>query len=251
MGDSRFRYFPGMTPGSADAKMAMYAKNMLDFAMAFDTFGTQRFKGHHDATLRRMAADSLVEIREYLGTDRLVISDHYAIVPNYYARLENKSDDPDIREGDEEVFRQGDAKLILDPSGPTHLVYTVGFELVLRDFRNFMAMMDTMEISDSQMHVMHSALREMEPIQPKLNATAFDVPVGMVSKAKFDPSARHLAMTVIGQNGERNRYVLGTLVSVATLDAMIDQLIIDEKSRAPGTPIDRTLIGLSKAVNGK
>lgn len=250
MTDSDFRYMPKASANICAAKMAMYAGNMLQLDMAFATFGVQRFEGFHDATLRRMAADSLIEIRVFLDTDRLVLTDHYAVIPNYYARLENGSPE-NMADDDEELFRMEDSPLILDPCGDVKLVYTVGFELVIRDFRNYLDLAGTIPARKERRYIMHPALREDPPVAPNINARAFDIPVGMISKSKFDTQRKRLELTVKGLNGETNKYVLGTDVDVATLNSMIDQLIVNDNAGQIPTKVDYHLINISKLTEGK
>jgi len=232
------------------AKMAMYASNMILFDRAFAMFEVQRFKGHHDRTLRQMAADSLVEIRQFLNTDRLVLTDHYAVIPNYYARLENKNPD-DLADDDEELFRMEDSPLHLDPCGPVHLVYTVGFELVQRDFRNYMALADTIPLRRERKYIMHPALREDPPVNPNINARAFDIPMGMISKSRFDMGRRRLDLTIKGMNGETGKLSLGTDVDIATIKCMIDQLIVNDDSEEIPTKVDYHLMNISKLAGNK
>jgi len=251
MGDVDFRYYAKYPESECRSKMVMYAGNMMRFDLAFDMFGVQKFQGHHDRTLRRMAADSLIEIRRYLGTDRLVISDTMAIVPNYYARLENKDLSDLLVEDDPEDLTSDEHPLYLDPSGDVHLTYTVGFELVLRDFRNYVALADTIKDRYNRMYIMHSALRKDPPVRPNVQATSFDIPMGMVADAEFDPVGRTLSMTVKGLNGETSRFELGTAVEMKTIGAMIDQLIMNEDASEAPTMVDQKLMGILKLTQGK
>jgi len=229
----------------------MYAENMIRFDLAFSVFGVQKFQGHHDGTLAKMAADSLVEIRKYLGTDRLVISDTMAIVPNYYARLENKNEKDLLADNDPKDLLSDNHPLYLNPSGDVRLVYTVGFELVMRDIRNYLALTSTIRGRNVRMYISHSALRVSSTMAPNANVATLDIPVGMIMESDFDPVARRLAINVKGLNGETNRYMFGTTVSIESIGAVIDQLIMNEESQEDPSDMDQALMGVLKLVQGK
>lgn len=251
MEDDDFKYYPQYSEKVCMEKMAMYAENMIRFDLAFSMFGVQKFHGNHDGSLAKMAADALVEIRKYLGTDRLVISDTMAIVPNYYARLENKNIDDLLTEDDPTDLLSDSHPLYLNPSGDVHLVYTVGFELVIRDIRNYLALASTIRGRHVRMYISHSALRVSPTISPNANVATLDIPVGMIMESDFDPVARRLAIKVKGLNGETDKYTFGTTVSMESIGAVIDQMILNEESLEDPTDMDQALAGVLKLVQDK
>lgn len=191
-GSSHERYPNGLDK-TVEKRVQQYAKNIGKFLYAFDRYGTQKFRGRPDASLREMAAFAINDINRFMGTDRIPITDHYAVVTNYYARFEYK-------ELEETVSSKN---LSPDYEPPVELTYTAGFELVQRDFRNYEAIARDSRADNRRRYLRYAVTSEHPLMKPGYHARTLDIPMGMITSARFLKSSKHLALRVVGPSGER------------------------------------------------
>lgn len=170
-------------------KKERYLKNIQEFILTYNRYGTLKFKGDPCEELRTMATNVLKDTCNYMGADRLPISDHFAIVPNYYVRF---------------AYRSKNVK----PDTKTDVVYTVGFELVMRDYRSYLAEMEN--AGSPELRGYHRMLEtETGPAGIGRRIRGLDIPVGMITKAEYKPKNMELKLKVKGTSGET--YVISVI----------------------------------------
>lgn len=166
-------------------RMQTYGENVTHLLMAYDRYGTMVFRGRPNEELQEMAINAIMDIQQFLGSGRIPITDHFAVVVDYYVRF-------DYRKGDRTPIERR----------PTELVYTVGFELVMRDFRNYTAIMN-MTDKDEFRHYLRTAVNVQDPLmRPGAMYRTFDVPMGMIHAAEFIPSTGLVRLKLRGISGE-------------------------------------------------
>ena len=182
------------------ARMDMYAYNAGKAVTAFERFGIKRVSGEPCEDLRRMAVTMMFQIRDTLGTDRLVISDRLAIVPNYYGTYRPPEDEndkeivlsktePNLHFGNPSAIRSGT------------MTYVIAMELVIRDFRNYEAYYQPLARGNER-YLRHPCNSPLPPVEPNDKARVFDIPIGYISHLSFDEVSRTIKLSVTGQNGE-------------------------------------------------
>lgn len=179
-------------------RMNDYAKNADALYETFQRYGVRRVSGSPGEMLRRDAVNAVVDMQMMLGTDRLVISDRLAVVPNYYGTYK-ANDDPDeefVWSKTEPVVRMVRQDI---PSGT--MVYVIGLELVIRDFRNFEAMYEPLAEGNLR-YLRHPCNTPLPPVVPDLKARTFDIPIGYIRNVVFSTINRGLELSVVGQNLE-------------------------------------------------
>ena len=195
-------------PEPTEAEEEKYRKRFNDYAVsifrierAFKETRVQRFSGPPGDSLRRQAVTALVRLQEAIGGDRIPITDRLAVVPNYYGTYKVKDKEA---LNDAEVVKSVHDSLIripaqVEPAGV--MAYVVGFELVIRDFRNYEALYEPLA-QDNMRYLRHPCGSPFPPVEPNGRARVFDIPVGYIRAFNFYPPTHTLSMTIIGQYRE-------------------------------------------------
>lgn len=177
----------------------IYHENVRKVQICFERYGLRRVAGEPNESLRRLAAERIVDMQTVLGGDRITISDYLAVIPNYYGTYT-----PPWELGDDEDFVRSRTlppmKSSIKESG--RMVYTIALELVIRDFRNYEAMYEPL-VTGNIRELRHPTGSPYPPVEPNLYARVFDIPLGYITRFKFDEVTGYMDISLVGQHKER------------------------------------------------
>lgn len=184
-----------------NARFEKYRENIAKIESCFKRYGVRRVQGPPGESLRRIAVERIVDMQDMMGADRLPISDHYAVVPNYYGTYI-----PFKEEDDEEFVYSKTTGLMTYNKAPVHstggtMRYVVALELVIRDFRNYEALYEPLAKGNLR-YLRHPCNTPLPPVEPEEKARVFDIPLGYISQFQYYPLGATLHMSVRGQYGE-------------------------------------------------
>ena len=183
-----------------DKRFETYRENTLKVEECFRRYGVRRLQGNAGEELRRRAVTAIVEMQELMGADRLPVSDHFAVIPNYYGTYVPAGEDED----DEIVYSRTEEVMMYRPT-PNRagtMRYVVALEVVIRDFRNYEAMYEPLAQGNLR-HLRHPCNTPLPPVVPSEKARVFDIPLGYITSFAYCTWNNHLEMAVVGQYKER------------------------------------------------
>lgn len=162
-------------------------------------------KEAYSASFRRQAMAQLDEMRKEVGK-RLVISDNYALAPTYELSMDRKDMDGFLHKGDiydlVQYFEGETASSLFKAEAPV-VMYSIGFQLLIRDPRNYMSLagFDTEEFRKKLLDLEAERNGGKLWLKPSIIAQDLDVPVGMVYEFTYNPGI-DTSIKVACYNGE-------------------------------------------------
>lgn len=213
MNDDTYRFTSGLDVENAEHRMIAYYDSACRVYETFKKYGLQTFSGAPTDGLRKLAMADLRDVSLSLTTDRAEISDYFAVVPNYHIYLNNedahrawsKAMDKELRRKDDVE----DDEPELGPAPNMMVTYSVGMELVIRDFRNY-EYLTGVNMSDARnRYLVHPTGQPLPPVPPSEHARNFDVPIGMIYSVDLDPQSMTLSMSAKGFCGEPIKVSVG------------------------------------------
>ena len=163
--------------------------------------GPMTFTGKYSSELRGKCDMACNKLRKDYGA-RLPVSDHFALIPTMQSSIRRSEAEKYMSDGD--LYRLFNRVNSLE----LEVTYKVGFMLVARDPRNYMALAgytdsDSIQFLSEQTAIVHG---ERLWLKPTMNMDDLDVPIGLVTSLSYvDPS---LTMVVEGFNGEDMKLTL-------------------------------------------
>ena len=211
MADEVYRFASYIDVENAKVRMQAYQDSAEHVYDTFQRYGLQVYSGAPTEQLFRLCAETLRDVRLKLATDRAEISDHFAVVPNYYVALNNEGLHKAWASYERKVMRskvEDDDEEIGDPPAMT-LTYSVGLELVIRDFRNFEYISEG-NVTDSRSRFLtHPTGQPFPPVASSEHGRLFDVPIGLITSVNLDRKHSMLHLKAKGACGEPVKLSVG------------------------------------------
>jgi len=192
-----------------DAHKERYQKNLERLEEAFVNCGVACFTGTGSERARDEVTSEAYsyyrELGKVLGTDRLPVSEVFAVVPQTYVRVTKAVDE----------FGKSDAWMYFDQRPWLKLEKMidklmdsvifeifVGMELVVRDFRNFTEVAG--EYAGT--NIMKERKERKGFMAPNADARVFDMPLGMIIDLEYLEAEDIIFLTVADRGGNRFYY---------------------------------------------
>lgn len=180
-----------------------YRDNIIRVEECFKRYGVRRVQGPPGEELRERAVRMILDMQDLMMSDRLPISDHYAVIPNYYGtytpyEMWEDEDDEFVFSKTENAFMVGKE----DRPRSGSMRYIVGLEAVMRDFRNYEALYEPLAVGNLR-YLRHPCNCPLPPVEPNEKARTFDIPLGYIGSFAYDSVNDILSMSVVGQYKER------------------------------------------------